>query len=233
MDRAVHAVGKRNVRFGANLGAEHRDRSQQESRKPNALQHRSASSSTFGLVGGIESMIHFRQAAHIARRGVTHGQRRDRLSALSRHIAQQPDRVLSQKSIRVRFRPCVARDCGVHYGPPTATAAAPLQFLILLVASWIGSRQGEAVEYLRAENRVLRARLGPKPLRFVDAERRLLAQKGRPATVGGQQRPLRRTGGRNLFPPRDAVNPAISADYVELRIIRGSVCPSTPFRPTV
>ena len=65
------------------------------------------------------------------------------------------------------------------YRPPTVTSAAPLQFLILLVASWIGRRQGEAIEYLRAENRVLRARLGPKRLRFADAERRLLAQKGR------------------------------------------------------
>ena len=66
------------------------------------------------------------------------------------------------------------------YRPPTVTSAAPLQFLILLVASWIGRRQGEAIEYLRAENRVLRARLGPKRLRFADAERRLLAQKGKP-----------------------------------------------------
>jgi len=60
------------------------------------------------------------------------------------------------------------------------TSAAPLHFLILLVASWIGRRQGEAIEYLRAENRVLRARLGPKRLRFADAERRLLAEKGKP-----------------------------------------------------
>ena len=56
----------------------------------------------------------------------------------------------------------------------------PIQFLILLVASWIGRRQGEAIEYLRAENRVLRARLGPKRLRFADAERRLLAENGKP-----------------------------------------------------
>jgi putative transposase len=60
------------------------------------------------------------------------------------------------------------------------TSAAPLHFLILLVAGWIGRRQGEAIEYLRAENRVLRGRLGPKRLRFADAERRLLAQKGKP-----------------------------------------------------
>jgi len=66
------------------------------------------------------------------------------------------------------------------YRPQTVTSAAPLQFLILLVASWVGRRQGEAIEYLRAENRVLRARLGPTRLRFADAERRLLAQKGKP-----------------------------------------------------
>jgi hypothetical protein len=47
------------------------------------------------------------------------------------------------------------------------TSPAPLHFLTLLVASWLGRRQGEAIEYLRAENRVLRARLGPN---FVDGD---------------------------------------------------------------
>ena len=56
---------------------------------------------------------------------------------------------------------------------------APLQFLIYLFASWLARQQGEAIEYLRAENRVLRGRLSPKRLRFTDAERRLLAEKGR------------------------------------------------------
>ena len=46
------------------------------------------------------------------------------------------------------------------------TSAAPLQFLILLVGSWISRRQGQAIEFLRAENRVLRTRLGPRRLRF-------------------------------------------------------------------
>ena len=68
----------------------------------------------------------------------------------------------------------------VGYRPPTVTSTAPLHFLILLVASWIGRRQGEAIAYLRAENRVLRARLGHKRLRFADAERRLLAERGKP-----------------------------------------------------
>jgi hypothetical protein len=64
------------------------------------------------------------------------------------------------------YQNSIARD----WGRPGATAVGlssagnvmsvmPLQFLILLVASWIGRRQGEAIEYLRAENRVLRGRL--------------------------------------------------------------------------
>ena len=56
----------------------------------------------------------------------------------------------------------------------------PFQFLVFLVAGWLSRTQSEAIEYLRAENRVLRQRLAPKRLRFTDAERRLLAEKGRP-----------------------------------------------------
>ncbi len=81
---------------------------------------------------------------------------------------------------RARFSAVRLSSIGLGYRPPTVTSAAPLQFLILLVASWIGRRQGEAIEYLRAENHVLRARLGPTRLRFADAERRLLAEKGKP-----------------------------------------------------
>ena len=57
-------------------------------------------------------------------------------------------------------------------------STAPLQFLVLLVATWLGRHQAEAIAYLRAENHVLRARLGPKRLRLNDAERRLLGEKG-------------------------------------------------------
>ncbi len=52
--------------------------------------------------------------------------------------------------------------------------------MIFLVAGWLARQQGEAIEYLRAENRVLRSRLGAKRLRLTDAERRLLAEKGKP-----------------------------------------------------
>ena len=56
--------------------------------------------------------------------------------------------------------------------------AAPFQFLVFLMAGWIHRRQQLAIAYLQAENRVLRERLGTRRLRFTDAERRLLADKG-------------------------------------------------------
>jgi hypothetical protein len=56
--------------------------------------------------------------------------------------------------------------------------AAPFQFLVLLMAGWIHRRQQLAMAYRQAENRVLRERLGTGRLRFTDAERRLLAEKG-------------------------------------------------------
>jgi hypothetical protein len=56
--------------------------------------------------------------------------------------------------------------------------AAPFQFLVLLMAGWIHRRQQLAIAYLQAENRMLRERLGTGRLRFTDAERKLLAEKG-------------------------------------------------------
>jgi hypothetical protein len=64
-------------------------------------------------------------------------------------------------------------------GLESETSTAPLQFLILLVAGFLQRRQKEAIDYLLAENRVLRARLGPKRLRFVDSERRVLAERAK------------------------------------------------------
>ena len=58
-------------------------------------------------------------------------------------------------------------------------SSAPPQFMIFLVGSRQARQLGEAIEYVRAENRVLRGRLSPKRLRFTDAERRLLAEKDR------------------------------------------------------
>ncbi|MFK7987391.1 MAG: helix-turn-helix domain-containing protein, partial [Sandaracinaceae bacterium] len=54
-----------------------------------------------------------------------------------------------------------------------------LHFLVLTVAGWMNRRQADAIEYLLEENRVLREHLGKKRLRFTDAQRRRLAEKGR------------------------------------------------------
>jgi len=60
------------------------------------------------------------------------------------------------------------------------TVNAPhLAFLILTVAGWLGRRQAATVEYLVAENRVLREELGDRRLRLTDAQRRRLAVRGK------------------------------------------------------
>lgn len=61
----------------------------------------------------------------------------------------------------------------------TVVPATALHFLVLTVAGWLGRRQLSAIEYLREENRVLRAQLGPKRLLLTDGQRRSLAEKDR------------------------------------------------------
>lgn len=63
--------------------------------------------------------------------------------------------------------------------PRRSEALAPLQFLVLVVAGWIQREQAHRLDFLLAENRVLRARLGARRLRLTDRERRLLAEMGR------------------------------------------------------
>jgi hypothetical protein len=50
----------------------------------------------------------------------------------------------------------------------------PLQFLAAWFAVWLGRVLQQEVDYLMAENRVLRERLGNKKLRLTVAERRRL-----------------------------------------------------------
>lgn len=52
-----------------------------------------------------------------------------------------------------------------------------LAYLIACSAGWLQRRQTDAIEYLRAENRILRARLGPSRVIYTDAERRQLARQ--------------------------------------------------------
>jgi hypothetical protein len=54
----------------------------------------------------------------------------------------------------------------------------PLQFLAAWLAVWLGRVLQEQVDFLQAENRLLREKLGGKRIRLTDAERR------RPATLG-------------------------------------------------
>ena len=55
----------------------------------------------------------------------------------------------------------------------------PWQLLLLILAGWINHREQEVIEYLRAENRVLREKLGKKRILLNDDQRRLLAVKGK------------------------------------------------------
>jgi hypothetical protein len=52
-----------------------------------------------------------------------------------------------------------------------------LTFLLMIVVGWVHRRQLIVIEYLQAENRLRRARLSGKRIRFTDGERALLARK--------------------------------------------------------
>ena len=51
----------------------------------------------------------------------------------------------------------------------------PLQYLIATLALWLNRQQQEVIDYLKAENRLLKAKLGGRKLQFTDAERRRVA----------------------------------------------------------
>ena len=52
-----------------------------------------------------------------------------------------------------------------------------VQFLLLVLAGWVNRQQQDVIDYLREENRVLRAGLRGKRLRLADDDRRRLAVK--------------------------------------------------------
>ena len=54
----------------------------------------------------------------------------------------------------------------------------PFRFLLIAVAGWMNQQQ-HAIEYLREENRILRAQLGRGRLRLTDDQRRSLAAKAK------------------------------------------------------
>jgi len=60
-----------------------------------------------------------------------------------------------------------------------AASTTLLQFLLMLVAGWLQRQQAAAIDYLKAENRMLRERLGGRRIVFTDAERGQLGEKAR------------------------------------------------------
>ena len=63
--------------------------------------------------------------------------------------------------------------------PTGSMLPLPVQFLASWLAVWLGRVLQQEVDYLMAENRVLRERLGSKKLRLTVAERRRLAVLGK------------------------------------------------------
>jgi putative transposase len=55
-----------------------------------------------------------------------------------------------------------------------------LPLLLAMLAGWIQRHQQQVITYLQAENRVLKAQLGGRPLRLTDADRRRLAALAHP-----------------------------------------------------
>jgi hypothetical protein len=54
-----------------------------------------------------------------------------------------------------------------------------LSFLLMIVSGWVHRHPLIVIEFLQAENRLLKEKLGGKRIRFTDAERALLARKAK------------------------------------------------------
>jgi hypothetical protein len=55
----------------------------------------------------------------------------------------------------------------------------PWQILLLVLAGWINRQQQNSIDYLIAENQILREKLGKKRILLNDDQRRRLAIKGK------------------------------------------------------
>jgi hypothetical protein len=60
-----------------------------------------------------------------------------------------------------------------------ASVSPLLSFLLMIAAGWVHRHQLIVIEFLQAENRLLKGRLRGKRIRFTDAERALLASKAK------------------------------------------------------
>ena len=55
----------------------------------------------------------------------------------------------------------------------------PFRLLLFAIAGWMNHQQQQIIDYLREENRILRAQLGTRRLRFDDEQRRRLAVRAK------------------------------------------------------
>ena len=55
----------------------------------------------------------------------------------------------------------------------------PFRLLLISLAGWLNQHQGDVIDYLQEENRVLREQVGSKRLRLNDDQRRRLAVKAK------------------------------------------------------
>src|SRR5213596_1745676 len=55
----------------------------------------------------------------------------------------------------------------------------PFSFLVVSIAGWMNQHQQYVIQYLIAENRVLREQIGDRRMRFSDDQRRRLAIKAK------------------------------------------------------
>src|SRR5262245_45639346 len=60
-----------------------------------------------------------------------------------------------------------------------ARLSYPLQFFVVALAGWINQQQRDVIDYLQAENRMLREQLSSRRLRFSDDQRIRLAAKAK------------------------------------------------------
>ena len=55
----------------------------------------------------------------------------------------------------------------------------PLQYLVATLALWLNRQQQEVIDYLKEENRFLKAKLAGRKIQITDAERRRLAVRAK------------------------------------------------------
>jgi hypothetical protein len=87
-----------------------------------------------------------------------------------------------------------------------------LSFLLMTAAGWVHRHQLIVIEFLQAENRLLKDRLRGKRIRFTDAERALLARKAKAGDASAA-----RTGDGRFFGHAAALASTTDRREVEFR----------------